>query len=102
MKSIRILLVAALVVAATSVRGPAAAPAAASARTPLAPTTSAATAPTYAQLIGQKLVVRMTGTTPTADLLGRIKRGEIGGVILFGSNVTTKTALIALTGKLRA
>jgi beta-N-acetylhexosaminidase len=102
MKSIRILLVAALVVAATSVRGPAAAPAAASARTPLATTTLAATAPTYAQLIGQKLVVRMTGTTPTADLLGRIKRGEIGGVILFGSNVTTKTALIALTGKLRA
>jgi beta-N-acetylhexosaminidase len=61
-----------------------------------------ATAPTLAQLIGQKLVVRMDGTTPSADLLGRIKRGEVGGVILLGFNITTRSALIALTGKLRA
>ncbi len=26
----------------------------------------------------------MEGTTPSADLLGRIRRGEIGGVVLFG------------------
>jgi beta-N-acetylhexosaminidase len=58
--------------------------------------------PTLAQLIGQKLVVRMEGTTPSADLLGRIRRGEVGGVILFGANITTRTALIALTGKLHA
>ena len=63
---------------------------------------SAATAPTLGQLIGQKLVVRMDGVTPSADLLGRIKRGEVGGVILLGFNITTRTALIALTGKLRA
>jgi beta-N-acetylhexosaminidase len=63
---------------------------------------SAAIAPTLAQLIGQKLVVRMDGVTPSADLLGRIKRGEVGGVILMGFNITTRTALIALTGKLRA
>ena len=56
--------------------------------------------PTVAQLVGQKLVVRMDGVTPSADLLGRIGRGEVGGVILFGSNVTTRTALIALTAKL--
>jgi beta-N-acetylhexosaminidase len=43
----------------------------------------------------------MDGTTPSADLLGRIRRGEIGGVILFGANITTRTALIALTKKLR-
>jgi beta-N-acetylhexosaminidase len=66
-----------------------------------APTT-VATGPTLAQLIGQKLVVRMEGLTPSADLLGRIRRGEVGGIILFGSNVTTPTALIALTTKLRA
>jgi len=54
-----------------------------------------------ARLVGQKLVVSMSGTTPTADLLGRIRRGEVGGVILFGSNITTRTALIALTTKLR-
>ena len=44
-------------------------------------------APTLAQLIGQKLVIRMSGTTPTADLLGRIERGEIGGVIVFAANI---------------
>jgi beta-N-acetylhexosaminidase len=67
-------------------------------------TASAATvvAPTYAQLIGQKLVVRMDGVTPSADLLGRIRRGEVGGVVLFGANITTPTALIALTAQLRA
>jgi beta-N-acetylhexosaminidase len=58
--------------------------------------------PTLAHLIGQKLVVRMEGTTPSADLLGRIRRGEIGGVVLFGSNLTTRAALIALTTKLHA
>jgi beta-N-acetylhexosaminidase len=63
---------------------------------------SAAASPTFAQLIGQKLVVRMDGVTPSTDILGRIKRGEVGGVVLFGFNITTRAALIALTGKLRA
>ena len=57
---------------------------------------------TLAQLIGQKLIVRMDGLTPSADLLGRIRRGEVGGVILFGSNITTSTALVALTAQLHA
>ena len=38
---------------------------------------------------------------PSAGLLGRIRRGEIGGVILFGANITTATALRALTEQLR-
>ena len=63
------------------------------------PGSSADTA-TLRRLIGQKLVVRMDGTTPSADLLGRIGRGEIGGVILFGPNVTTRAALAALTARL--
>jgi beta-N-acetylhexosaminidase len=67
-----------------------------------APAPVSAAGPTLAQLIGQKLVVRMSGTTPSADLLGRIRRGEVGGVILFGFNITTASALTALTGKLRA
>jgi beta-N-acetylhexosaminidase len=46
-------------------------------------------------------MVKMVGTTPSADLLGRIGRGEIGGVILFGSNVTTQAALVALTNQLQ-
>lgn len=63
--------------------------------------TSAPARPTLPQLVGQKLVVKMSGTTPSADLLGRIRRGEIGGVILFGSNVTTSAALVALTAQLQ-
>ena len=72
--------------------------------TPTRTTTTAATAatPTLAQLIGQKLVVRMDGTTPSPSLLGRIERGEVGGIILFGFNITTKAALIALTAELQA
>ncbi len=53
-----------------------------------------------AQLIGQKLVVRMDGTTPSASLVGRIRRGEVGGVVLFGANITTRVALVALTHRL--
>ena len=64
--------------------------------------TTRAGRPTLAQMIGQKLVVRMEGRTPSADLLGRIRRGEVGGVILFGANITTKAALITLTHTLRA
>jgi beta-N-acetylhexosaminidase len=59
-------------------------------------------APTSAALIGQKLMVAMSGTTPEAALLGRIGRGEVGGVILFGANITTAGALRALTAKLQA
>jgi beta-N-acetylhexosaminidase len=69
--------------------------------TATAPPTMLSAAPILAQLIGQKLVVAMSGTTPDADILGRIGRGEVGGVILFGSNITTAAALAALTGQLR-
>ena len=64
--------------------------------------TAAATSPTLAQLIGQKLMVRMDGLTPSVSLLARIRHGEVGGIILFGSNITTASALVALTAKLRA
>jgi beta-N-acetylhexosaminidase len=57
--------------------------------------------PTAAQLIGQKLMVAMSGTTPSSDLLGRIRRGEVGGVILFGSNISSASQVAALTRKLR-
>ncbi|MGH2467866.1 MAG: glycoside hydrolase family 3 N-terminal domain-containing protein [Candidatus Limnocylindrales bacterium] len=58
--------------------------------------------PTLAQLVGQKLVVAMAGTVPSADLLGRIRRGEVGGVILFGANITSAAEVRALTGALHA
>jgi beta-N-acetylhexosaminidase len=62
----------------------------------------AAAGPTLTQLIGQKLVVAMSGTTPSADLLGRIRRGEVGGVILFGPNVVSGSQVAALTKQLHA
>ena len=43
--------------------------------------------PTLAQLVGQHLLVRMPGTRPSAAFLARIRRGEIGGVVLFGNNI---------------
>ncbi|HEX5465277.1 MAG TPA: glycoside hydrolase family 3 N-terminal domain-containing protein [Candidatus Limnocylindrales bacterium] len=54
-----------------------------------------------AQLVGQKLIVAMSGTSPSADLLGRIRRGEVGGVILFGANISTAAQVRALTSALR-
>jgi len=44
----------------------------------------------------------MSGTTATADLLGRIRRGEIGGVIIFGANIVNSTQLKALTTQLQS
>src|SRR4029077_14933040 len=81
-----------------------AAPPAAAGSTAPAPTATSATvaAPTLAQLIGQQLVIRMSGTTPSPDLLGRISRGEIGGVIIFGYNIVNRTQLAALTAQLQA
>ena len=67
-----------------------------------APSAATATTPTLAQMIGQKLMVRMDGTTPTSALLGRIQRGEVGGVILFGFNIVSKSQVLALTTKLQA
>ncbi len=59
-------------------------------------------APSLAQLVGQKLMVSMSGTMPSAALLGRVERGEVGGVILFGSNITNAGTLVAATRALRA
>jgi beta-N-acetylhexosaminidase len=67
---------------------------------PGVPIASAATA--IQQLVGQKLVVAMSGTTPSASLLGRARGGEIGGVILFGSNVGSAAAVRSLSAKLQA
>ena len=35
--------------------------------------------PPLSHLVGQKLVVRMDGRSPDAELLGRIRLGRIGG-----------------------
>ena len=66
------------------------------------PTATPIPGPTVTELIGQKLMVAMSGRTPSADLLGRVRRGEVGGVILFGSNISSAAQLTSLTKKLQA
>jgi beta-N-acetylhexosaminidase len=46
-----------------------------------------ATGPTLGQLVGQHILIRMSGTVPSSGLLARIRSGQIGGVILFGNNI---------------
>jgi beta-N-acetylhexosaminidase len=66
------------------------------------PIVRASPAPTLTQIVGEKLVVAMDGTTPSPSLLSRIRHGQVGGVILFGKNITTAAALKALTKQLQA
>ena len=51
------------------------------------PTPTATPGPPLEQLVGQKLLIRMDGLTPSASLLERVRNGEVGGVVLFGFNV---------------
>ena len=54
---------------------------------------TAVAAPTIRELIGQKLVVAMQGTSPSPGLLARIRGGEVGGIILFGANIESRSQL---------
>ncbi len=57
--------------------------------------------PTIEQLIGQKLIVRMGGTSPSSDLLRRVREGRIGGVVLLASNIRDPAQLRRLTARLQ-
>jgi beta-N-acetylhexosaminidase len=57
--------------------------------------------PTVAQMVGQKLVVSMDGTTPSASLLARARAGKIGGVLIHGYNFSSGARLFAITTKLQ-
>ena len=57
--------------------------------------------PTLRQVIGQKLVVRMDGTTPSASLLARARLGQIGGVIVHRFNFGSPNELRAITDRLQ-
>ena len=59
-------------------------------------------APSTRELIGQRLVVRMSGTQASPALLGRIRRGEVGGIILFGANIRSQAELRRLTAQLQS
>ena len=57
---------------------------------------------TPAQLAGQRMVYGFPGTVPPPDLERRIRRGEVGAVILLGGNVPTRAVARALTARLQA
>jgi beta-N-acetylhexosaminidase len=57
---------------------------------------------TTAQLVGQTIMTGFAGTEPSAELLGRIRRGEVGGVILFGGNIASDAAARSLVSRLQA
>jgi len=57
--------------------------------------------PALARLVGQTIMTGFSGTRPSAALLARIRRGEIGGVILFRGNLAGDAgarALVPVTG----
>src|SRR4249919_1602461 len=70
---------------------------------PGASPTAAGATPALSDMIGQKLVVRMDGRRPDAELLGRIRLGRVGGVILYrGRNYTSAAHLRSIAGRLQA
>ena len=62
---------------------------------------SAPAGSTLDRLVGQTIMTGMSGTTPSASLLDRVRRGEVGAVILFGANVTSTAQVRALVAKLQ-
>ena len=59
------------------------------------------TEPTLERLVGQKLMITMRGHKPSAALMHRVRRGEVGGVILVSRNITTRSALLKITRELQ-
>jgi beta-N-acetylhexosaminidase len=58
--------------------------------------------PEPARLVGQTLMTGFAGPQPSASLLGRIRRGEVGGVILFRGNLPSEAAARVLVQRLQA
>ncbi|MHB8533152.1 MAG: glycoside hydrolase family 3 N-terminal domain-containing protein [Solirubrobacteraceae bacterium] len=52
--------------------------------------------------LGQMMITRVKGLTPSARLLARIRAGQVGGVILFAQNITSSRQLTALSRSLQA
>jgi beta-N-acetylhexosaminidase len=57
---------------------------------------------TLRRLLGQRLIVALQGTAASPALLARVRRGEVGGVIIFGGNVVSAPQLRMLTATLQA
>jgi beta-N-acetylhexosaminidase len=57
--------------------------------------------PTLRQLLGQKLIISMRGTTPSDSILSRARRGAIGGVLIHGTNFSSAAELRAIVSRLQ-
>jgi len=57
---------------------------------------------TDAQLVGQRIVVGFSGRRIDRDIERRIKRGRVGGVILFSDNVSSRGGVRRITRRLQA
>ena len=68
----------------------------------LASAAAPAPQPPLSHLIGQKLVVRVDARRPDHEILHRVRRGEVGGVILYrGRNFTTPGGLRSIAATLQ-
>jgi beta-N-acetylhexosaminidase len=45
------------------------------------------------KLLGQRIMVTMSGLTPAATLLDDVRLGNVGGVIVYGPNIVSRTQL---------
>ena len=57
---------------------------------------------TPGQLAGQRVISGFQGLTPPRDLLRRIRRGKVGGVILFGQNVASRDQVARMVRRLQS
>jgi beta-N-acetylhexosaminidase len=79
-------------------------PTSSTATTPAVSTPSQAPAAaklTVGQAVGQMLISHVTGLTASPTLLNRIRRGQVGSVILYSENISSTTQLTELTGSLQ-
>ena len=51
--------------------------------------------------VGQKIITRMAGLQPSRRLLGRVYRGEVGGVILFAHNARAPAQVVEAVAALQ-
>jgi beta-N-acetylhexosaminidase len=61
-----------------------------------------ASTPDLSRLVGQSILTGMDGTRADPTMLRRIRRGEVGGIILFGGNIASPGALRTLVASLQA
>src|SRR5215475_9765815 len=56
---------------------------------------------TPAQMAGQRVIYSYTGLEPPAALLSWIRHGQVGGVIFFGGNISSKAQIASVIKKLK-